>query len=63
MPGAAGSPIRFVLAARIIEEKTGLPYEQALQTELFGPCGMTDATVEAPRADDRVSASFRSSTP
>ncbi|NIK58219.1 serine hydrolase [Kribbella shirazensis] len=52
-----------MLAARIIEEKTGLPYEQALQTELFGPCGMTDATVEAPRADDRVSASFRSSTP
>ena len=34
----------FVLAARIIEEQTGLPYERAIETELFGPCGMTDAT-------------------
>ncbi|MFG1905667.1 serine hydrolase domain-containing protein [Kribbella sp. NPDC048928] len=34
----------FVLAARIIEERTGLPYERAIQTELFDPCGMRDAT-------------------
>lgn len=34
----------FVLAARIIEEQTGLPYEQAIQRDLFDPCGMTDAT-------------------
>ncbi|WP_236795491.1 serine hydrolase [Amycolatopsis sp. GM8] len=34
----------FVLAARIIEEQTGLPYETAIQTELFDPCGMNDAT-------------------
>ncbi|GAB3576262.1 hypothetical protein GCM10027445_39990 [Amycolatopsis endophytica] len=34
----------FVLAARIIENHTGLPYERAIQSELFDPCGMTDAT-------------------
>ncbi|SFC56906.1 CubicO group peptidase, beta-lactamase class C family [Nocardioides terrae] len=34
----------FVLAARILEEQTGLPYELALEAEVFGPCGMTDAT-------------------
>jgi CubicO group peptidase (beta-lactamase class C family) len=34
----------FVLAARIIEVQTGLPYERAIQTELFDPCGMRDAT-------------------
>ena len=34
----------FVLAARIIESHTGLPYERAIQAELFDPCGMSDAT-------------------
>lgn len=34
----------FVLAARIIEEQTGLPFERAIQSELFDPCGMDDAT-------------------
>ncbi|MFI6294762.1 serine hydrolase domain-containing protein [Nonomuraea sp. NPDC050790] len=34
----------FVLAGRIIEEQTGLPYEQAIRRELFEPCGMRDAT-------------------
>ncbi len=34
----------FVLAGRIIEEQTGLPYEKAIQRELFEPCGMTQAT-------------------
>ncbi|MBB4685733.1 serine hydrolase domain-containing protein [Amycolatopsis jiangsuensis] len=34
----------FVLAARILEEQTGLPFERAIQTELFEPCGMRDAT-------------------
>jgi CubicO group peptidase (beta-lactamase class C family) len=34
----------FVLAARIIESCTGLPYERAIQAELFDLCGMTDAT-------------------
>lgn len=34
----------FVLASRIIEEQTGLPFEHAIQRELFGPCGMNDAT-------------------
>ncbi|MET9268123.1 serine hydrolase domain-containing protein [Kribbella sp. NPDC003557] len=34
----------FVLAARIIEKQTGLPYERAIQAELFDPCGMRDAT-------------------
>ncbi|MBN6038525.1 serine hydrolase [Amycolatopsis sp. 195334CR] len=34
----------FVLAARIIERCTGLPYERAIQAELFDLCGMTDAT-------------------
>lgn len=34
----------FVLAARIIEEQTGLQYEEAIRTELFDPCGMGDAT-------------------
>jgi CubicO group peptidase (beta-lactamase class C family) len=34
----------FVLAARIIEEVTGLAFERAIAQELFGPCGMVDAT-------------------
>jgi CubicO group peptidase (beta-lactamase class C family) len=34
----------FVLAARVIEEVTGLPFERAIQSELFGPAGMRDAT-------------------
>ncbi|SEP40808.1 serine hydrolase domain-containing protein [Amycolatopsis saalfeldensis] len=34
----------FVLAARIIETCTGLPYERAIQAELFDVCGMADAT-------------------
>jgi CubicO group peptidase (beta-lactamase class C family) len=34
----------FVLASRVIEEVTGLTFEQAMQTELFGPAGMRDAT-------------------
>jgi CubicO group peptidase (beta-lactamase class C family) len=34
----------FVVAARILEEHTGLPFEHAIERELFGPCGMVDAT-------------------
>jgi CubicO group peptidase (beta-lactamase class C family) len=34
----------FVLAARVIEEVTGLPFERAMQSELFDPAGMRDAT-------------------
>jgi len=34
----------FVLAARIIEEQTGQPFERAIQSELFDPAGMRDAT-------------------
>lgn len=34
----------FVVAARVIEELTGLPFERAIQSELFGPAGMRDAT-------------------
>lgn len=34
----------FVLAGRIVEEVTGLPFEEAIAREVFGPCGMTDAT-------------------
>jgi CubicO group peptidase (beta-lactamase class C family) len=34
----------FVLAARIIESCTGMPYERAIQAELFDLCGMADAT-------------------
>ncbi|MDT9598715.1 serine hydrolase domain-containing protein [Sphingosinicella rhizophila] len=34
----------FVIAARIMEELTGTPFERAIQTELFDPAGMRDAT-------------------
>jgi CubicO group peptidase (beta-lactamase class C family) len=34
----------FVLAARVIEEQTGLPFERAIQAELFDPAGMRDST-------------------
>ena len=34
----------FVIAARVIEYCTGLPFERAIQRELFDPVGMTDAT-------------------
>jgi CubicO group peptidase (beta-lactamase class C family) len=34
----------FVLAGRVIEECTGLPFERAIQEELFDPAGMRDAT-------------------
>ena len=34
----------FVLAARVLEQETGLPFERAIQEQLFGPCGMHDAT-------------------
>lgn len=34
----------FVVAARVIEEVTGLPFEQAMPSELFDPAGMRDAT-------------------
>jgi CubicO group peptidase (beta-lactamase class C family) len=34
----------FVVAARVIEECTGLPFERAIQQELFDPAGMSDAT-------------------
>ena len=34
----------FVVAARVIEEQTGLPFERAMQSELFDPAGMRDAT-------------------
>jgi CubicO group peptidase (beta-lactamase class C family) len=34
----------FVLAARVIEEITGLPFERAIQSELFDPAGMRDST-------------------
>jgi CubicO group peptidase (beta-lactamase class C family) len=35
----------FVVAARVIEECTGLPFERAIQQELFDPAGMRDATL------------------
>ncbi|MDT9598722.1 serine hydrolase domain-containing protein [Sphingosinicella rhizophila] len=34
----------FVVASRVIEEVTGLPFELAIRSELFGPAGMRDAT-------------------
>jgi CubicO group peptidase (beta-lactamase class C family) len=34
----------FVIAARVIEEVTGLSFERAMQSELFDPAGMRDAT-------------------
>ena len=34
----------FVLAGRVVEEVTGLPFETAIAEEVFGPCGMADAT-------------------
>lgn len=34
----------FAVAARVIEELTGLPFERAIQSELFDPAGMRDAT-------------------
>jgi CubicO group peptidase (beta-lactamase class C family) len=34
----------FVLAGRVAEEVTGLPFERAVAQEVFGPCGMADAT-------------------
>lgn len=34
----------FVLAGRVIEEQIGLPFERAMEVELFEPCGMEDAT-------------------
>jgi CubicO group peptidase (beta-lactamase class C family) len=34
----------FVVAARIIEELTGLPFERAIQRELLEPAGMCDTT-------------------
>lgn len=34
----------FVLAGRVVEEVTGLPFEKGIAEEVFGPCGMTDAT-------------------
>lgn len=34
----------FVLAGRIVEEVTGAPFERAIADEVFGPCGMVDAT-------------------
>jgi CubicO group peptidase (beta-lactamase class C family) len=40
----------FVLAGRVIEECTGLPFEQATQEELFDPVGMQDATAVQTRA-------------
>ncbi len=35
----------FVLAARVIEESTGLSFEHALQTELFGPADLRDSVL------------------
>lgn len=34
----------FVLAGRVVEEVLGLPFERAIAQEVFGPCGMLDAT-------------------
>ena len=34
----------FVLAARVIENQTGMPFERAIEAHLFEPCGMDDAT-------------------
>ena len=34
----------FVLAARVIEEQIGLPFERAIQSELLDPAGLRDAT-------------------
>jgi CubicO group peptidase (beta-lactamase class C family) len=35
----------FVVAARVIEARTGMPFERAIERELFGPAGMNDATL------------------
>ncbi|MDQ7904630.1 serine hydrolase [Phytohabitans sp. ZYX-F-186] len=40
----------FVLAARAIEELTGLSFERAIQRELFEPCGMHDSTAHQTQA-------------
>jgi CubicO group peptidase (beta-lactamase class C family) len=34
----------LVLAARVVEERTGLPFERAIAQELYEPCGMPDST-------------------
>jgi len=34
----------YVVAGRVVEEVTGLPFEKAIAQEVFGPCGMTDST-------------------
>jgi CubicO group peptidase (beta-lactamase class C family) len=35
----------FVVAARLVEEHTGLPFERAIQQELLDPAGMAGATL------------------
>jgi CubicO group peptidase (beta-lactamase class C family) len=37
----------FVLAARLVEESTGLPFERAMETELFGPAALRDSVLLA----------------
>lgn len=34
----------YVVAGRVAEEVTGLPFEKAIAEEVFGPCGMTGST-------------------
>ncbi|MGS0894117.1 serine hydrolase domain-containing protein [Burkholderia stagnalis] len=40
----------FVLAARLIEVLSGKPYNQALEEELFQPCGMSQSCTSAEEA-------------
>jgi CubicO group peptidase (beta-lactamase class C family) len=40
----------FVTAGRIIEKLTGLAFEDAIQQELFDPCGMHDSTARQTQA-------------
>jgi CubicO group peptidase (beta-lactamase class C family) len=44
--GYAYQNVTFLIAARLIEERTGLPWEDNLALRLFGPLGMTSSTTD-----------------
>ena len=43
----------YYLLARIIEEASGMPYNQYLQKNIFEPCGMTHTNLEFQKTDTR----------
>ncbi len=45
------SNIGYLLAKRVLERASGLPFAEALDRELFGPLGLTDPSVPTTRAD------------